>query len=112
MFDSGFLEMLVVGIIALLVVGPERLPGVAAKAGRMIGKLKAFIATTREDIEREIRADELQNMLVKQKEEISELRDMMQSTQQDVASELSEANEIFDSSLKDAQSSLETKSDK
>jgi len=112
MFDSGFLEMLVVGIIALLVVGPERLPGVAAKAGRMIGKLKAFIATTREDIEREIRADELQNMLVKQKEEISELRDMMQSTQQDVASELSEANEILDSSLKDAQSSLETKPDK
>ena len=99
MFDSGFLELLVIGIITLMVVGPERLPGVAAKAGKMIGKMKAFIATTREDIEKELRADELQNMLVKQKEEISELRDMMQSTRDDVSNQLHEASNQITSTV-------------
>ena len=37
MFDSGFLEMLLIGVIALLVIGPERLPGIAAKVGKMVG---------------------------------------------------------------------------
>jgi len=109
MFDSGFLEMLVVGIIALLVIGPERLPEVAAKVGKFIGKVKAFVATTRDDIEREIRADELQNMLAKQKEEIGELRDMMKSTKKDIGSELSEASQLLDESLNDAQSSIRKK---
>ncbi len=109
MFDSGFLEMLVVGIIALLVIGPERLPEVAAKVGKFIGKVKAFVATTRDDIEREIRADELQNMLAKQKQEIGELRDMMKNTKKDISSELSEASQLLDESLNDAQSSIRKK---
>jgi len=112
MFDSGFLELLIIGIITLMVVGPERLPGVAAKAGKMIGKMKAFVATTREDIEKEFRADELQNMLVKQKEEISELRDMMQNTQKDVTSELNEASEELASNIDEAKSSLSDKKNK
>jgi len=109
MFDSGFLEMLVVGIIALLVIGPERLPEVAAKVGKFIGKIKAFVATTRDDIEREMRADELQNMLAKQKEEIGELRDMMKNTKKDISSELSEASHLLDESINDAQSSIRKK---
>lgn len=113
MFDAGFLEMLIIGVIALLVVGPERLPGVAAKAGKMVGKMKAFIATTREDIEKELRAEELQNMLVKQKEEISELRDMMQSTKDDVQDNfddiqkgLDDTNNTLKSSVSDTKPSL------
>ncbi len=109
MFDSGFLELLIVGIITLMVVGPERLPGVAAKAGRMIGKMKAFVATTREDIEKELRADELQNMLVKQKEEISELRDMMQSTKDDVSKQMNDASEQISSSMNEAKASIDNK---
>lgn len=106
MFDAGFLEMLIIGVIALLVVGPERLPGVAAKAGKMIGKMKAFIATTREDIEREIRADELQNMLVKQKEEIGELRDMMKNSQNEVQENLKDAGKTLKADVAEAKSSL------
>jgi len=109
MFDSGFLEMLVIGIIALLVIGPERLPEVAAKVGKFIGKIKAFVATTKDDIEREMRADELQNMLAKQKEEIGELRDMMKNTKKDISSELSEASHLLDESMNDAQSSIRKK---
>ncbi len=109
MFDSGFLELLVVGIIALLVVGPERLPEVAAKAGKFIGKMKAFVSSTREDIEKEFRAEELQSMLNKQKDEISELRDMMQSTKSEVSKEFTEASDLLDSSVSDTKASLDKK---
>ena len=109
MFDSGFLEMLVIGVIALLVVGPERLPGLASKAGKMVGKMKAFIANTREDIEKEIRADEMQSMLAKQKEEISELRDMMKNTSKEVSSEVDEAADMLGKSMNEAKSSASLK---
>jgi len=109
MFDAGFLEMLVIGVIALLVVGPERLPSVASKAGKFIGKMKAFVATTRADIEKEIQADEMQGMLAKQKEEINELRDMMSSTKADLTSEINEASEMFGSSMNEAEASVKDK---
>lgn len=109
MFDSGFLEMLIIGVIALLVVGPERLPGLASKAGKMIGKMKAFIANTREDIEKELRTEEMQSMLAQQKEEISELRDMMQKTSNEVSSEMNDAADMLGDSINDAQKSVSTK---
>jgi len=101
--------MLIVGIIALIVVGPERLPGVAAKAGKMVGKMKAFVANTKEDIEKEIRADEMRSMLNEQKEEISELRDMMKNTQSDVTSSLNEASDMLESSVSEAKTQLKNK---
>jgi len=82
MFDSGFLELLVITIIALLVVGPERLPGIARKVGELVGKARAFVASTKADIEKEIEASEVKDMLTQQKEQIDELRDMMASTKQ------------------------------
>ena len=82
MFDSGFLELLVVTLIALIVVGPERLPGIARKVGEMVGKARAFVANTRADIEKEINASEMKDMLSQQKEQIEELQTMMASTKQ------------------------------
>lgn len=105
MFDSGFLEMLVIGVIALMVVGPERLPGLASKVGKMVGKMKAFVANTREDIEKEVRAEEMQSMLSKQKEEISELRDMMQTSGNEIKSEVDEASSMLGDSINEASAS-------
>ena len=110
MFDSGFLEMLVIGVIALMVVGPERLPGLASKAGKMVGKMKAFVANTREDIEKEIRAEEMQSMLSKQKEEISELRDMMQSSGKEIADEVDDASNMLGNSINEAEASVSDRS--
>ncbi|HIQ06873.1 MAG TPA: twin-arginine translocase subunit TatB [Thiotrichaceae bacterium] len=78
MFESGFLEMIVIAVIALLVIGPERLPGIASKVGHFIGKAKAFISSTKADIEREIQTEEMKAMLTKQESTISELKEMMQ----------------------------------
>ncbi len=96
MFEASFFEMLVVGVIALLVIGPERLPGLARKAGRLLGKARAFIATTRTDIERELRTEEMRSMLSKQEEEIRSLRDLMQQNTADVRHSIEDATKPHD----------------
>ena len=78
MFESSFLEMLVIGVVALLVIGPERLPTVARTIGLWIGKVRRFIAKARADVDRELRTEELRDMLFKQEEEIRNMRVMMQ----------------------------------
>lgn len=116
MFDSGFLEMLLIGVIALLVIGPERLPGIAAKAGKMVGKARAFVASTRSDIEREFQAEEMRSLLKKQEGEISELRDIMKSKTDDMRKDFDKAGEQISSSTRDLQDtvndSLQAASDK
>lgn len=84
MFETSFLEMLVIGVVALLVIGPERLPTVARKIGLWVGKARRLIAHTRADIERELGTEELRSMLYKQEEELRNLRVMM-SDQVDTA---------------------------
>ena len=90
MFDAGFWEFLLIGIVALLVVGPERLPELARKAGYWIGRARKFVNTVKADVEREFRTEELEKMLSQQNEEIKELRDMMKSTQQSTLDTLNE----------------------
>ena len=63
MFDIGFLEMLVVAIVALLVLGPERLPGAVRMAGLYLGRIKRSLADVRSQVEREMGADEIRQAL-------------------------------------------------
>ncbi|MEZ5451038.1 MAG: Sec-independent protein translocase protein TatB [Thiolinea sp.] len=106
MFDAGFLEMLLIGVVALLVIGPERLPGIAAKAGRMVGKARAFVAATRSDIERELKTEEMRNLLNQQEKEIRELRDLMQGQTDNVRRELDGAQKSFRDSSQQVSSSV------
>ncbi len=62
MFDIGFWEMSVIALIALVVLGPERLPGLARTAGLWIGRARRMIADVKSDIDREIRNSELKEM--------------------------------------------------
>ena len=59
MFDIGFLELCLIGVIALLVIGPEKLPRVARTTGLWIGKARGAIKTVKYDIDEQIRMDEL-----------------------------------------------------
>ncbi len=63
MFDVGFAELLVVGLVALLVLGPERLPVAARMAGLWIGRLKRSFSKLKAEVEREIGADEIRRQL-------------------------------------------------
>ena len=75
MFDMGFTELMLVGIVALVVIGPERLPGVARTAGKYVGRLKRFMTTVKADVEQELRADELRQILSDQQSELDSLKD-------------------------------------
>ncbi|MCR4347084.1 MAG: Sec-independent protein translocase protein TatB [Sulfuricaulis sp.] len=79
MFDIGFSELVAVGLIALIVLGPKRLPEVARTAGRWMGQLRRFIADVKQDIDREVNSEDLAE-LRKLKLELNDTRRMMQNT--------------------------------
>lgn len=66
MFDIGFSEVILVFVIMLLVVGPERLPRIARTAGLWIGKMRGFVSSVKADIDRELATEELKKALAKQ----------------------------------------------
>jgi len=93
MFDIGFWELALIGVIALLVVGPERLPALARKVGLWVGRMRRYVAHVREDIESEIHADELRKLIETPGQAISELDEAVSETKsvfKDVEEQLTE----------------------
>ena len=62
MFDVGFSELLLIGVVALIVLGPERLPKVARTLGALLGRLNRYAAQVKQDIDREMQLDELRKV--------------------------------------------------
>jgi sec-independent protein translocase protein TatB len=62
MFDIGFSEMMVIAIVALVVIGPERLPKVARTAGHLLGRLQRYVNDVKSDINREMQLEELKKL--------------------------------------------------
>jgi sec-independent protein translocase protein TatB len=79
MFDIGFSEIVVIGVVALIVIGPERLPKVARTLGHMFGRLQRYVNEVKADINREIELDELRKL---QAQVQSAARDFEQSVTQ------------------------------
>lgn len=81
MFDIGFSELLMIGVVALIVIGPERLPKVARTAGHLYGRLQRYVSDVKSDISREMELDELKRAGQQFKESIdSTVSDMKQQT--------------------------------
>ena len=59
MFDVGFTELMVIAVVALIVIGPERLPRVARTLGHLFGRLQRYVNDVKADINREIELEEL-----------------------------------------------------
>ena len=62
MFDIGFSELMVIGVVALLVIGPEKLPRVARTVGHLLGRAQRYVSDVKSDINREIQLDELKKL--------------------------------------------------
>ena len=62
MFDIGFWELCLIAVMALLVFGPEKLPGAARSAGLWIGRARRFISTVKQEVDRELHLQELQEV--------------------------------------------------
>lgn len=82
MFDIGFTEIFVIGVVALIVVGPERLPRVAKTVGHLFGRMQRYVSEVKADISREIELDELRKLQ-------STMQDAGRSIEQSVTSQVS-----------------------
>jgi sec-independent protein translocase protein TatB len=93
MFDIGFLEIAVILILALLVLGPERLPKAARSVGYWFGKARRYVEGMKSQVEAEFDGAELKRALHNQEVQIRELQSKLQNTDADIKSEY---NNLFD----------------
>ncbi len=81
MFDIGFSELIVIAIVALVVIGPERLPKVARTAGHLLGRLQRYVTDVKADISREMQLDELKKLQ-------SEMQDSVHNFERNITGEM------------------------
>ncbi len=89
MFDIGFSELLMIAIVALVVIGPERLPGVARNVGRFTGRLQRYVNDIKRDFNREIEFDEIRRLQQEMETTVQTMQEAMRvvesTLQQEVA---------------------------
>jgi sec-independent protein translocase protein TatB len=93
MFDIGFTELMVIALVALIVIGPERLPRVARTLGHLAGRLQRYVADVKADINREIELDELRKMRDSMQQAASSMESSFNAELQKTESELNAAAE-------------------
>ncbi|VAW77933.1 Twin-arginine translocation protein TatB [hydrothermal vent metagenome] len=81
MFEIAFNEIFLIMVIALVVVGPERLPAMARKAGALMGKMRRFVTNVKQDIDKEIKADELKQIMQDQADSVG-IHDIIEETRE------------------------------
>jgi sec-independent protein translocase protein TatB len=105
MFDIGFSELMVIGIVALLVIGPEKLPKVARTLGHLLGRAQRYVNDVKSDINREMQLDELKKLQTQVTDSARSLEDSvrkeMDTARSAVASPVQSAVAELDSTAKD-----------
>ena len=80
MFDVSFSELLVIAVVALLVIGPEKLPKVARTVGTFTGRLQRYMAQVKEEVNREMRFEELQKLQQEIKQSVEQQTSALQAS--------------------------------
>lgn len=83
MFDVSFAELVVIAVVALLVIGPEKLPKVARTIGALTGRVQRYVGQVKEEVNRELRFEELQKLQ-------QEIKQSVNATQSNVAQQVAE----------------------
>jgi sec-independent protein translocase protein TatB len=92
MFDINLSELMVIGVVALVVIGPERLPKVARTAGLLLGRLQRYVGDVKADINREMQLDELKKLQ-------QEVKDKVMSMEASVTQEMREVESSVGSAI-------------
>jgi sec-independent protein translocase protein TatB len=92
MFDIGFWELVLIGIVGLVVIGPERLPGVARTVGKYVGRMRRFISSVKDDIDRELRQEELRQAL-KRDADLDEIKTIIDDSRYTIEDEVQQSKE-------------------
>ena len=93
MFDFGLGELLLVGVVALIVIGPERLPKAARMAGNMVGKLQRLVSSVKQELNTQIELEELRKAKQEFESAASQFKDDLKDIGGDTQNDL---NEISD----------------
>ena len=101
MIDFGFDKIALIGAVALIVIGPQKLPRVARTVGHLIGKAQRYVADVKAEVNRSIELEELQKMK-------SQFETAASDIQNSVRSEINEAKSGFETSWSDATAGLES----
>lgn len=97
MFGIGFSELLLISVVALIVIGPERLPKVARTVGAWIGRLNRYTAQIKADIDREMHLDELRSAQQSMQESVQKYEIMTEEATQQVKQEAAEVKDAVQS---------------
>jgi len=100
MFDIGFTELMVISIVALLIIGPERLPKVARTLGHLLGRAQRYVSDVKSDINREMQLDELKKLQ-------AQVTESARSMEDSVRKEYDSVRTTFASPVQDAIADLE-----
>ncbi len=120
MFDIGFWELCLIAVVALLILGPERLPLAARTAGLWIGKARRMIGNVKSEIDRELQLDEVRKKLREEESKLKEstglgdLEDLSENTISDVSAfekDMQMRDETIDEDYEEAFTPSESKSD-
>lgn len=115
MFDVSFTEMLVIGVIALIVIGPERLPKVARTVGHLLGRAQRYVSDVKTDIRREIELDELRKFKDQMQDAASSVQSSLRDTSASLRAPLDDLSRSFsetgDALRKDMEGTSDTQAD-
>lgn len=95
MFDIAFSELLLIGIVALVVIGPERLPKVARTAGTWLGKLNRYVAQVKQDIDRDMQLEELRKLQQQMKDSAQKYEILATETGQELKREVDQVDRVM-----------------
>ena len=96
MFDIGFWEILLILILALVIIGPQRLPSAARQAGYFVGKARRYIEGVRSEVESELDINEFKRMLHNQEVQINELQQQLKSGVDNIKDDLPSSDFLTD----------------
>ena len=100
MFDVGFSELVLIGIVALVVIGPERMPKVARMAGHLLGRMQRYVNDVKADINREIQLDELKKLR-------ADVQDTARNLEMNIRSEMQTVETAVSGHVQSAQAALD-----
>jgi sec-independent protein translocase protein TatB len=98
MFDVGLSELILIAVVALIVIGPERLPKVARTAGHLLGRLQRYVNDVKSDINREMQLEDLKKL---QQQVADQAKNMEQSVSQQLNSVETSLNESIAQGIAD-----------
>ena len=104
MFDIGFSEIAVIAVVALIVIGPERLPKAARTMGLLFGRLQRYVSDVKADINREMELDELRKLQKQVQGAAQEFKSSVESAAQNVHAEVRGVEDQLNATAADAAS--------